>query len=129
LADSIFGVLLAQREVTRIDDLNRSPTKRKNTLQWNSRFTAESSLLGPAPKNPVAAEQWNREQNLKRDMKMQPLLSELGEVNASIAGNRVKKEALRLQAKIEFQVLIAQLFLQRRFEHVLLASRFYRALF
>ena len=62
-------------------------------------------------------------------MKMQPLLTELGEVNASIAGNRVKKEALRLQAKIEFQVLIAQLFLQRRFEHVLLANRFYRTLF
>lgn len=129
LDDAIFGVLLAQQEVTKIDDQNRSLAKRKDTLEWNSRFAADSSLLGPAPKNPAAAEQWNREQNLKRDMKMQPLLTELGEVNASIAGNRVKKEALRLQAKIEFQVLIAQLFLQRRFEHVLLANRFYRALF
>jgi len=129
LDDAIFGVLLAQQEVTRIDDQNRSLVRRKDTLEWNSRFAADSSLLGPAPKNPAAAEQWNREQNLKRDMKMQPLLTELGEVNASIAGNRVKKEALRLQAKIEFQVLIAQLFLQRRFEHVLLANRFYRALF
>ncbi|NDA10486.1 MAG: hypothetical protein EBZ07_06530 [Verrucomicrobia bacterium] len=129
LDDAIFGVLLAQQEVTKIDDLNRTLAKRKDTLEWNSRFAADSSLLGQAPKNPAAAEQWNREQNLKRDMKMQPLLTELGEVNASIAGNRVKKEALRLQAKIEFQVLIAQLFLQRRFEHVLLANRFYRALF
>jgi len=129
LDDAIFGVLLAQQEVTKIDDQNRSLSKRKDTLEWNSRFAADSSLLGPAPKNPAAAEQWNREQNLKRDIKMQPLLTELGEVNASIAGNRVKKEALRLQAKIEFQVLIAQLFLQRRFEHVLLANRFYRALF
>ena len=129
LDDAIFGVLLAQQEVTKIDDQNRSLAKRKDTLEWNSRFAADSSLLGPAPKNPAAAEQWNREQNLKRDMKMQPLLTELGEVNASIAGNRLKKEALRLQAKIEFQVLIAQLFLQRRFEHVLLANRFYRALF
>ena len=129
LDDAIFSVLLAQQEVTKIDDLNRSLAKRKDTLEWNSRFAADSSLLGPAPKNPAAAEQWNREQNLKRDMKMQPLLTELGEVNASIAGNRIKKEALRLQAKIEFQVLIAQLFLQRRFEHVLLANRFYRALF
>ena len=129
LDDAIFGVLLAQQEVTKIDDQNRSLARRKDTLEWNSRFAADSSLLGPAPKNPAAAEQWNREQNLKRDMKMQPLLTELGEVNASIAGNRVKKEALRLQAKIEFQVLIAQLFLQRRFEHVLLANRFYRALF
>ena len=129
LDDAIFGVLLAQQELTKIDDQNRSLARRKDTLEWNSRFAADSSLLGPAPKNPAAAEQWNREQNLKRDMKMQPLLTELGEVNASIAGNRVKKEALRLQAKIEFQVLIAQLFLQRRFEHVLLANRFYRALF
>ena len=129
LDDAIFGVLLAQQEVTKIDDQNRSLAKRKDTLEWNSRFAADSSLLGPAPKNPAAAEQWNREQNLKRDMKMQPLLTELGEVNASIAGNRVKKEALRLQAKIEFQMLIAQLFLQRRFEHVLLANRFYRTLF
>lgn len=127
--DAIFNVLLAQRELVKIDDQNRTLAKRKDTLEWNSRFAADSSLLGPAPKNPVAAEQWSREQNLKRDMKMQPLLAELGEVNASIAGNRVKKEALRLQAKIEFQVLIAQLFLQRRFEHVLLANRFYRALF
>ena len=129
LDDAIFGVLLAQQEVTKIDDQNRSLARRKDTLEWNSRFAADSSLLGVAPKNPAAAEQWNREQNLRRDMKMQPLLTELGEVNASIAGNRVKKEALRLQAKIEFQVLIAQLFLQRRFEHVLLANRFYRALF
>jgi len=129
LDDAIFGVLLAQQEVTKIDDQNRNLVRRKDTLEWNSRFAADSSLLGPAPKNPAAAEQWNREQNLKRDMKMQPLLTELGEVNASIAGNRVKKEALRLQAKIEFQALIAQLFLQRRFEHVLLGNRFYRALF
>ncbi len=129
LDDAIFGVLLAQQEVTKIDDQNRTLVRRKDTLEWNSRFAADSSLLGPAPKNPTAAEQWNREQNLKRDMKMQPLLTELGEVNASIAGNRVKKEALRLQAKIEFQALIAQLFLQRRFEHVLLGNRFYRALF
>ncbi|NBR62705.1 MAG: hypothetical protein EBT77_00035 [Verrucomicrobia bacterium] len=129
LDDAIYGVLMAQREVTKIDDQNRTLAQRKDTLEWNSRFAADSGLLGPAPKNPAAAEQWNKEQALKRDMKMQPLLTELGEVNASIAGNRVKKEALRLQAKIEFQVLIAQLFLQRRFEHVLLANRFYRTLF
>lgn len=129
LDDAIFSVLLAQKEVTKIDDQNRTLAKRKDTLEWNSRFAADSGLLGPGPKNQAAAEQWNREQNLRRDMKMQPLLTELGEVNASIAGNRLKKEALRLQAKIELQVLIAQLFLQRRFEHVLLANRFYRALF
>ena len=34
-----------------------------------------------------------------------------------------------MQARIEFQTLMVQLFLQRRFEHVLMATRFYRHLF
>jgi hypothetical protein len=34
-----------------------------------------------------------------------------------------------LQARIEFQALIVQFFLQRRFQHVLMATRFYRHLF
>jgi hypothetical protein len=34
-----------------------------------------------------------------------------------------------VQAKIEYQALMVQFFLQRRFQHVLMASRFYRAIF
>ena len=34
-----------------------------------------------------------------------------------------------LQTKVEFQALIVQFFLQRRFQHVLMATQFYRAVF
>jgi roadblock/LC7 domain-containing protein len=34
-----------------------------------------------------------------------------------------------IQVKVEFQALMVQLFLQRRYQHVLMATRFYRAVF
>ena len=129
LDDAIFSVILSKRASSNIELQNQSLKQRKSTLEWNSRFAVEDSGLGNRPLSAATAEQWSKEQNLKRDMRVQPMLTELAEVNASIAGNRLKREAMQLQAKIEFQVLIAQLFLQRRFEHVLLANRFYRHLF
>jgi hypothetical protein len=44
-------------------------------------------------------------------------------------GNDVKRELSEIQAKVEYQALIVQFFLQRRFQHVLMATRFYRAIF
>jgi ribosomal protein L18 len=53
----------------------------------------------------------------------------LAEIMAAIKANQVKKELSEIQVKVEFQALILQLFMQRRYEHVLIATRFYRALF
>ena len=38
-------------------------------------------------------------------------------------------ELSAIQSKVEFQALIVQLFFQRRYQHVLMATRFYRAIF
>jgi tetratricopeptide (TPR) repeat protein len=46
-----------------------------------------------------------------------------------MANNKLKKEASIVQAKIDFQTMIIQYFAQRRFRHVLIGTRFYRALF
>ena len=40
-----------------------------------------------------------------------------------------KSELNMLQAKIEYQALLAQLFIQRRFEHVIIGTRFYNLIF
>jgi len=42
---------------------------------------------------------------------------------------KVTTELSVIQAKVELQALIVQLFLQRRFQHVLMGTRFYRAIF
>ena len=53
----------------------------------------------------------------------------IAEIEAQMKANSVKRELNAIQAKVEFQALILQLFLQRRFQHVLMATRFYRAVF
>ena len=40
-----------------------------------------------------------------------------------------KSELSMLQARIEYQALLAQLFIQRRFEHVIIGTRFYNLIF
>jgi hypothetical protein len=46
-----------------------------------------------------------------------------------IKANEAKSELSELQAKIQYQGLLVQLFVQRRFHHVVIGTRFYRALF
>ena len=58
-----------------------------------------------------------------------PYLTRVAETTARIKANEVKRELSEIQAKVEYQALIVQFFLQRRFQHVLMATRFYRAVF
>lgn len=49
----------------------------------------------------------------------------LVEIEAQMKGQKTKSEIRTIQAKTEYQALLVQLFLQRRFQHVVIASRFY----
>ncbi|MDB6071234.1 MAG: hypothetical protein JWL81_2405, partial [Verrucomicrobiales bacterium] len=51
------------------------------------------------------------------------------EIDAARIANAAKMGGSELRAKVEFQALIVQFFLQRRFEHCIIATRLYRALF
>ncbi len=51
------------------------------------------------------------------------------ENSVRIKANSLKGDLTELQAKVEFQSLLVQLFMQRRFHHVVIGTRFYRALF
>ena len=62
-------------------------------------------------------------------MQMQPIVTRLAEVNALIRANQLKREVAELQVKIDFQSLIVQHFLQRRFQHAIIGTRFYRNIF
>jgi tetratricopeptide (TPR) repeat protein len=53
----------------------------------------------------------------------------LVENSLRIKANSLKGDLSEAQAKIEFQSLLVQLFLQRRFHHVIIGTRFHRALF
>ncbi len=53
----------------------------------------------------------------------------LMENSARVKANSLKGDLSEMGAKIEYQSLLVQLFMQRRFHHVIIGTRFYRALF
>ena len=53
----------------------------------------------------------------------------LVENSVQLKANSLKGGVSEMQSKIEYQSLLVQLFMQRRFHHVIIGARFYRALF
>lgn len=128
LANTIYNVWQAQNEQIRLERTNLKLRRQIDTEQWNARANIRSGFNNP-PRDPEAAKIWQEEKKLERDLGMAPHIKRAAELEAMVLGNKTKKEISEVQAKINFQMLISQFFFQRRFEHVILASRFYQAVF
>ena len=143
IASQVYSAWLSRRSNDRLNAASKSLEDERKRLEWNARLTAEGTELessgggggsgksssgkskgGGGGQNPQ-----QQAQQLSRDMQMQPILTRLAEVNALIRANQLKREVAELQVKIEFQSLIVQHFLQRRFQHAIIGTRFYRNIF
>jgi hypothetical protein len=131
LADAIYSVWRAQDASQRLAQANVALEQERKVNEWNAQVASQQTKLEGAPssKNANAAAEWAKEHQLARDMAMQPYTTRLTDILATIKANQAKKELTLLEAKIEFQALFVQLFLQRRFQHVLVGTRFYRDIF
>jgi len=104
IANQVYASWLAKRSNDRLTAANQSLEKERQRLEWNSKMTASgSSLGGPSSSDGAAVEEWKKQQQLKRDMEMQPLATRLAEVNALLKANQLKREVAELQVKIEFR--------------------------
>lgn len=130
IADSVYAAWQAMNNSNRLTQANAALEQERKTHEWNTRMVAEGTQLhSPPSRNGAAAQEWLKQQQMKRDAETLPYATRLAEALAAIKANQAKKELSELQTKIEFQALMMQLFLQRRFQHVIIASRFYRAAF
>jgi len=133
IANQVYSSWLARKNNDRLNAASKTLEDERKRLEWNARLTAEGTRLeggGGSGKSKDGANQGQaQQQNLSRDMQMQPIVTRLAEVNALIRANQLKREVAELQVKIEFQSLIVQHFLQRRFQHAIIGTRFYRSIF
>ncbi len=148
LADAVYTVWMAQRQQQRLVAANGAMQYEVKSLQaeaaWQSKAvkageqasTAHSQRRSPTrgargggnQQQQSAAEQAADAKGgaiEASDWKSRRLL----EIVARQKANDVKRELSEIQAKVEYQALTVQFFLQRRFQHVLMATRFYRAIF
>ena len=132
IADAVYAAWQAMNNSNRLVAANAALERERKAHEWNARLSAEGTSLNGAPgkgANAKVADEWAKAQTLKRDTEFAPYSARLAETLLAIKSNQAKKELSELQMKIEFQALMLQLFLQRRFQHVIIASRFYRAVF
>lgn len=132
IAFQVYSAWQARKNNDRMVAANKNLEAERKRLEWNARMAAEGNLLsgpGASSKKEGLAAELQKQQQLKRDMEMQPILTRLAEINALLKANQLKKEVAELQVKIEFQGLIVTHFLQRRYQHAVIGSRFYRSIF
>lgn len=129
LANQVLVAWQSLRQVNRLAAANYALEEDRKRHEWNARLSVQSSRLDNAPSDATAAAEWAKQRDMERAARMQPHTQRLTEVNALLNANRAKSELSILQARIEFQTLLVQLFLQRRFRHVLIGSRLYRSIF
>jgi hypothetical protein len=144
LGDAVYSVWQAQRNQTRLARANEALEEAAKKLEWNLQSVTEGRRLQTTPNNartggnntgrqggqqppPQSGAQVNPANST--DYQTSAYSRQLAERLTAIKANQVKKELSELQAKVEFQAMMVQFLMQRRFQHVLLSTRFYRALF
>jgi len=133
LAESVYMAMLAKRDVNSLNRLNESIEQEKQKLitdgDWQLRHEKGSSL---GARNSVGrGERGESENNSNQlghgaqSLRHGETLRRIAEIEALKQENRVRTELQTLQTKAQYQVSMIQWFVQRRFEHVVMAARFY----
>ncbi len=152
LLNAVYGVWLSERNAFSLQEANRELTKELRQANWNVEVASERSKLSPPPRNSGggrrgegneqeggrrgrqteggdASTESDESQSIREATRLGTYLSQVAEIHALRTKNKAEMAVAVFQQKVEFQSLIAQFFLQRRFEHVVIACRLYRKLF
>ncbi len=134
LNQAVFSVVLYKKNAKLLADMNKALAQKQKDEAWNLRVSGGATTPnsppprpqggnGQPPAAPPPAQQVSEFSTAGMHIK------KMVEIDAARIANSAKMSAAELRAKVEFQALIVQFFLQRRFEHCIIASRLYRALF
>ncbi|MCU0796336.1 MAG: hypothetical protein MUF31_10415 [Akkermansiaceae bacterium] len=148
LSQAIYAAVLAQKDVSKTRALNEAMEAEKQRLiddaDWKTAQDQDPSLNqtrqvgggggggggGGAGNQPGNARQ--PAQNPGRgtqSLEYAESVRRIAEIEALKKTNTAKNEVQLVQAKVQYQALMVQFFVQRRFEHVMMAARFYHQIF
>ncbi len=138
LVNAIYSVWISKKNIVALDRTNTELEAQAKIMRHNIDVTVGKSgqQLGDTRKTGSDKEGKGGKSNVivpSGDEKMPGIVD--GYVKKSLelqtrrAANLAKMEIGEIETKVQFQSLILQFLAQRRFEHVIMASRFYRVLF
>ena len=134
LSQAILGVYYGQRNAVALANQNAALNKERKLLNWNVEVATSESLIDEARRksgnnNESKNTKQNQGKNISNTGRVAGYIQRLAEIEALRIANKTKIGISEIQAKIEYQALILQFAVQRRWEHVLIATRIYRRLF
>ena len=137
LSNAIYAAMLSKGTVKNskqyITELEKEKKRVIAKAEWFRR-TGKTSLLSSNKKLRIG-QQSNQNDNATSKLtatesyKLKEMERRIVEIEALKKTHQGKSELNMLQARIEYQALLAQLFIQRRFEHVIIGTRFYNLIF
>lgn len=132
LAESIYVAMLAKKDANGLARLNETLETEKDNIarkaDWWARHEkpagvdAASNQGGENGKNRRPSREEGSGAN---SLQYADLLRRITEIEALKKTNIARTEAQTLKTKAQYQVSMIQWFMQRRYEHVLMAARFY----
>jgi hypothetical protein len=134
IAGAIYTVWSVKRNEAALVATNKALQKEIDNLALRVEAGGRASSLG-ATTRPAPAPQQNGQNppppavGVSDYTRLGIDIKKIVEREAVRAANQAKAGITEIKAKLEFQALIIQLFLQRRFEHTLIACRCYNELF
>ena len=130
LAEAVYVAMLAKRDVNGLKKLNQGLEEEKQRKigdgDWKTRHdkgdrVSETNKTGKTTTTKEVAEIGYAEKSLE----YAEVLRRIAEIEILKKANIARTEVQVLQTKVQYQVNMVQWFAQRRFQHVLMASRFY----
>jgi hypothetical protein len=140
IANAIWDVWLAQRKQTNLKLANNAMLDRRKTLSWNAEMGLSNNQLAPpggstnssGSKSGAQGQQQANQTAITNSAtvgRTSEYIKGIAEIEARMKMNETAAGLSEITSKTTFQALIIQMFLQRRFEHAVIACRFYPNLF
>lgn len=129
IASQVFSVWQARREQSRLHVALDTIERERRLNHWNLEKSGQSNDFRSPQRVGSSAPEQAADRATTAPSQQAYFMENVLENKATKLATKAKIELSELQAKIEFQTLAVQLFLQRKFLHVLICTRFYRAIF
>lgn len=133
LSNAIYTAILSRRDVQRTKELMKAMQKEKKKAildgDWKAR-TEQDPNTGRSRNSGEGQEGTNSRQSTQAGRGAQSLaygehIRRIAEIEASTKTRELESKIKTELAKVQYQALMVQFFVQRRFQHVIMASRFY----
>lgn len=129
IADTVYSAWRSQKAMTRLAAANVALEEERKKHEWNARLAGQDKTIEQNSSRTSKSGDVINSTETKTVMSITPYATRLAETMAQIKANQLKSALTEVEVKIQFQALMSQLFLQRRYQHVLISTRFYRAVF